>query len=62
MVPVSPGSLMLSRTARHVTKRNTTKHTVGIDFELSMAFPKSNRPEMTINATNIRAENDFGIL
>src|SRR6478735_7714156 len=62
MVPVNPGSLILSRAARHAAARNTAKRTDGTDLALSAASPRMRTPEKAINATNIRAGIDFGIL
>src|SRR3977135_4290849 len=62
MVPVTPGSLILSLAATHATNRNSANLAVGIDLALIAASPRTRRPEMTINATNIRAENDFGMV
>src|ERR1051326_5858342 len=62
IVPVTPGSLFLSLAATQATNRKTKNFAVGTDLTLRTASPSIRRPEMTINATNIRAEHDFGML
>src|ERR1044071_9542627 len=62
MVPVNPGSLILSRAARHATTRNTAKRTEGIDLAFSAASPMMRMPEKAINATKTRDERHFGML
>jgi len=61
IVPVIPGSFILSLAAIQATNKKAANRAEGIDLALSTASPSRRRPEITINATNIRAENDFGI-